>query len=453
MAASPTAHLKRSLGFTGVLAQSLAGIAPTTTPTINIAIIFSTAGTGTWLAYLVATVAVLVIALNLNVFARSTASAGSLSEFVSLGLGQRGRTITAWALLLAYLSASIATLSACSGYLLSVLTAIDLHLSPVLLGVVLGLVCCTFSFREIQLSTKVMLMLEMLSVLLIILLCLGILVREGLVMDLSQFTLKGVSFSGFNQGLIVAMLSFAGFEAATTLGEEAKQPYQAIPRILFLTPVLSGLFFIFSAYVIVLGFNSYKIAVATSDAPLDALALAMGIGDFGLLISIGATISLFGCGLATLVAASRLLFSMIRAQGLPQFSQTVQSETTQLKQAIMVCAVFIFIGVVLSLLWFKPLDIFDWFGTFSTFGFLIAYGLSCIAAPIFLKRSKSLSQGHLLASAIGFLVISFIFLGSIFPLPSFPLSLAPLLFLILLGLGVTYSLFYSKTNRVQGQGK
>ncbi|MDG2990938.1 APC family permease [Candidatus Synechococcus calcipolaris G9] len=447
MASSPPTHLRRSLGFTGVLSQSLAGIAPTATPTINIAIIFTTAGTGTWLTYLVATLAVLSIALNLNVFARSTASAGSLSDFVSLGLGQRGQTVTAWALLLAYLSASVATLTACSGYMLSLLTAMAVQAPPVLLGIVIALVCCIFAFQEIQLSTKLMLILETLSVLMIIFLCIRILVREGLVIDLSQFTLKGVTATGFNEGLIVAMLSFAGFEAATTLGEEAKHPYQAIPRILFLTPVLAGGFFIFSAYVIVLGFNFYKIGVATSDAPLDTLAQAMGIGNFGLLISVGATVSLFGCGLATLVAASRLLFSMIRSQTLPQFNHGVQSENSQLKQAIVVCAVIVFVAVVLCLARFKPLDVYDWFGTFGTFGFLIAYGLSCIAAPIFLQRSRSLHRGHLLASAVGFLVISFIFLGSIVPLPTFPLNLAPLFFLILLGLGVTYSLLHPKNNR------
>ena len=39
------------LPFSEVIAQSIANIAPTVTPTINAALVFASAGTGTWFTY------------------------------------------------------------------------------------------------------------------------------------------------------------------------------------------------------------------------------------------------------------------------------------------------------------------------------------------------------------------------------------------------------------------
>ena len=53
--------LRRSLGFPGVIGQSVAGESPTATPAINIAIVFIAAGSGSWLAFLIATAAILLV--------------------------------------------------------------------------------------------------------------------------------------------------------------------------------------------------------------------------------------------------------------------------------------------------------------------------------------------------------------------------------------------------------
>ena len=71
------------LSPTETLAQSISTIAPTTTPTMTIPLVFALAGNGTWLAYLLATVAVLLIALCISRFARMSASPGSLYTYTS----------------------------------------------------------------------------------------------------------------------------------------------------------------------------------------------------------------------------------------------------------------------------------------------------------------------------------------------------------------------------------
>ncbi len=435
-----TTHLKRSLGFVGILSQSLAGMAPTATPTVNVGIIFLSAGSGTWLTYLVSTVAVLIIAINLNVFSRTTASAGALGDYVGLGLGHRGRVITAWALLLAYGITAIGLITACTTYLDSLCHTLRLSIHPGVLALGIAGLACVFVLREIRLSTRIMLTLEVVSVLLILLFCLLILFHDGLQDDLSQLTLKGVTFQGFNEGLMIAILSFAGFEAATTLGEEAEQPYTSIPQALFATPLFAGIFFIISSYILVLGFQSFNIDVAKSVAPLETLAMAMGREKLGLLIGLGAIASLFGCTLATMVGASRMIFAMSRAGYLPKFLSVASHESSQpLRATLMTCIPLGLVGVV-SILLFKPsLAIFDWFGTAGAFGFLVAYGLTCLAAPVYLHQAKQLKPGHLFIGAFGFLVAGYIFMGSVIPFPAYPLNLAPIAFLIAMVAGVSYS--------------
>ena len=66
------------------LAQSVSTIAPTTTPAATIPLVCALAGNGTWLAYVLATVAVLLVALCIGRYARYSASPGSLYTYAAM---------------------------------------------------------------------------------------------------------------------------------------------------------------------------------------------------------------------------------------------------------------------------------------------------------------------------------------------------------------------------------
>src|SRR5271155_3155526 len=86
------------------LAQSVSTIAPTTTPVATIPLVFALAGNGTWLAYVLATVAVLLVALCIGKFARYSASPGSLYTYAAMILPPGRGATAAWSLLLAYIA-------------------------------------------------------------------------------------------------------------------------------------------------------------------------------------------------------------------------------------------------------------------------------------------------------------------------------------------------------------
>src|ERR1700683_1696936 len=83
------------------LAQSVSTMAPTTTPAATIPLVCALAGNGTWLAYVLAPAAVLLVALCIGRYARHSASPGSLYTYASMTLPPWLSATVAWSLLLA----------------------------------------------------------------------------------------------------------------------------------------------------------------------------------------------------------------------------------------------------------------------------------------------------------------------------------------------------------------
>ena len=86
------------------LAQSVSTMAPTTTPAATSPLVCALAGNGTWLAYVLATIAVLLVALCIARFARQSASPGSLYTYATMTLPPWMSAAVAWSLLLAYVA-------------------------------------------------------------------------------------------------------------------------------------------------------------------------------------------------------------------------------------------------------------------------------------------------------------------------------------------------------------
>jgi amino acid transporter len=53
----------------------------------------------------------------------------------------------------------------------------------------------------------------------------------------------GTPTSDLFLGIIFGLLSFAGFEAASTLGEETNDPQRDIPRAILWTAIFGGIYF------------------------------------------------------------------------------------------------------------------------------------------------------------------------------------------------------------------
>src|SRR5439155_1588342 len=83
----------------------------------------------------------------------------------------------------------------------------------------------------------------------------------------------GWSLVGVAAGVLPALGAFIGFEAATTLGVEARRPFVSVPRAVLGTAGLVGLLSLLAAYTQVVGFAG---ALGGQPEPVVSLAAAHG---------------------------------------------------------------------------------------------------------------------------------------------------------------------------------
>ena len=449
------------LSFPEVLAQSVANIAPTLTPTVNAALVFASAGNGTWLTFVIATVGLVLVGLNINQFAQRSAAPGSLYMYIARGLGPMAGVITGWALMLAYLFTAIAVASGFANYGQMLLAPLGITPSPIFLLAICFGIAWYVAYRDIQLSTVMMLLLEVASVSLILLLGIVVLFKKGYVIDLAQLTLQDTPPSGIVSGLVLGVFAFVGFESATTLGTEAKRPLQTIPRAVIFSTVTCGLFFILMSYVEVLGFHGLATSFDKSTAPTSDLATMAGVDFFGVIILVGSMVSLFACSLACINAGARILYSMaqhgIFHHRLGQAHGTNQTPYV----AVTIAALLVFVVPTITTMYgVKPLDNYAYAGTIATYGFLVAYLLISLAAPLYLARQGKLRPVNIVVSVLAILFMLIPTIGSfglpsgnalsqIFPIPAAPYNVFPYLFLVYLALGAGwFAIMRSRSPRI-----
>ncbi len=114
-------------------------------------------------------------------------------------------------------------------------------IAPWLIALFSVAVCLVMALSPVRTSMRTLLWVEVLTASLIVLIGAVVIVRvaSGHAPGHHPFTLNmftvppGVGTSTLFLGIVFGFLSFAGFEAAATLGEEAADPRRAIPRAIF----------------------------------------------------------------------------------------------------------------------------------------------------------------------------------------------------------------------------
>lgn len=406
---------KSCLSSIEVMAQSIAGIAPSATPALVIPLVFGFAGNGTWLAYFFGIIAAVLVGANLNQFTKRSASPGNLYAFIVKGLGTEIGVMSGWALLLAYLLTASAVLCGFINYVNVLLAYAGVTAPAILIGIMGALAAWYIAVKDIKLSARVMLAFEGISVALIILLAVAVLVKHGFAIDTAQFTLQNVSPTGLGMGLVLAFFSFVGFESATSLGDEAQKPLRTIPRAVTISAIFVGVFFVLLSYTEILGFIGSTTSLNEATAPLTDLANFNGVSFFGPLISIGVLISFWACFLATTNAGARILFLMGQ-HGIFNSSIGIAHDRNKTPHIAITISTILasVIPFILILNNAGLIEIYGWVGTIATYGFILAYALIAVSAPLYLYREKELKSRHIVLSMITILVLLIPIIGSIY---------------------------------------
>ncbi len=435
-----------SLSFIEVLATSIALIGPSMTPILIAPYMFALAGNGTWLAYVVGGTMLVFVAFCVNQFARRSTAAGSMYGYVADNLGPAAGAIGGWTLLWAYGFVAAAVLGAMALFVGRLLSTVGVHAPDVAIVAVLAAIAWQAAYRGVQVSAIVMLVLEVISVGIICVLVAIVLHAHGWSLDANQLHLAGGFPGGVGPAIAFAVFSFVGFESATAFGAEAKQPLVTIPRAVIGSVIFAAAFFVVATYAEIAGLVHLGGHLDKEQFPLQAIAAGYGIGYLAVPITIGAVFSAFSVCLACITTAGRIAFAMAQSGLLPPaFARIEPRHDTPHVAVTVVVAVTLAIAVGALALRVAPIDVFDYCGALSSFGFILIYILIAIAAVAYCRRLHALRAVDAAVSGVALLLLLLTAVTLFYPVPAPPQQWFGYVFVVFVVVGWLASRFRRAT--------
>jgi amino acid transporter len=447
------------LNFKELLAQNIALISPTMTAALIVPLMFGTTGNISWLSYALGGVLVLFVALSLNQFARRTTNSGSMYSYAMTGLGFTGGSMCGWCLLWAYLFIGLAGTTGFTYFAQTLLQMVHVNMPPVFLFVLCLGTSFFIAYKDIKISTLITLGLEAFSIFFIMILAFIVLGHHHFAIDTSQFSMKGTSLLTLGMGVVVAIFSLVGFESSTAFGEEAVNPLKTIPRSIIWSLIITASFFVFITYVEVQGTVGYSTTLDKLGAPLTTLSQMYGVPFLGPITSFGAMVSFFALASSCMNAGARVMFAMGRHEFFPAKVGAAHAKYGTPHVALSVYAIVMFTVVtscyyILVANGFAVVDEFNDAGTMGAFGFVGAYTLIVLAAPMFLKKRSELAAKHIVLCVVAMALMLIPIIGSVWPIPAPPVNAFPYVFLGYLWFGLiqVMSMQHQKPARVAEVG-
>jgi basic amino acid/polyamine antiporter, APA family len=182
-------------------------------------------------------------------------------------------------------------------------------------------------------------------------------------------------YSAFSSAVLLLIYAFVGFEGPVANSGETKDPEATIPFGLIAGIVIATIIYI-AVQIVSIGTLPN---LATSEKPI-ADAAVLFLGPFGAaFISLGVIVSIFGNINAGLLSATRTLFGMSEQNDLPRiFDKTHPKYRTPYVSIIATAAVMLGLTIQSSFLTAVAI---------ATIARLLFYATTCLALPIFRKRS------------------------------------------------------------------
>ena len=195
-------------------------------------------------------------------------------------------------------------------------------------------------------------------------------------------------FGALGGAMVFGVLSFVGFEAVTTTGEEATRARSHIPLALFLAVIIGGVFLTFGSYAATIGFGvNHASDLAANAAPFDTLAERFANPAFRLAIDIAGVTSFTASLLLTTLAVSRIYFAMARDKLLPAALGRVSARyKTPVVAIVAETALALVLFVVLGE-WVGPENTYAYLGTVLTFAMVPVYVLVFVSTFVVFRTS------------------------------------------------------------------
>jgi len=401
-------ELRRSLGLFDLLVYGLLFIVPIA-PMAVFGYVFNAGHGMVPLVYLIGSVAMVFTALSYMSMAHAFPVAGSLYSYAARSLGATVGFFAGWAILLDYLL--LPTLN-------YVAVAIALHSAfpqlpkPACVSVLLAF-ATAINYFGIEATARVNKALLVVGIVILAVFIGAALVALQHHVGAARFSLlplynpaeltPRVVFGA----LSLAVLSFLGFDAISTLSEEARGGSRAVARATILSLLVATALFMaqtWLASLFVLGRTQFPAGGATDTAFYD---IAETIGGYGLkfLLTVpGFVVTGVAGALTAQAATARLIYGMARDRKLPHALAHVHARRQVPERAIfLVAGVTLLLGVLL-------VDELELLTSMVCFGALLGFLLlhcSVVAHFIYRQHSRNWLR-HLMVPIVGATIIGFV---------------------------------------------
>jgi len=449
---TPAASLRHNaLGLRHAIVISVAVMSPAASIFFNTIPQAGQVGAAIPLCYIIGFVLALLVANQYSEFSREIPSSGSAYTFVTEGLGQRAGFITAWIGLIAValgVPYSFILLGANLQTLVLRWFGINLHWSfwfVLALGIAFAL--CYWGIRE-SLNVDLTFLAFEIGVCLVLAAIVLLHVGQQGKLTAVPFTTSTIPQGGdITVGIVLAILSFIGFETAAALGEETRNPHRNIPRAVFGSMIVVGVFYVLMAYVGTVGYGINKMVsgYGNDPAPFDTIGRIYSGPFFVVLIDLVGVLSFFGAALAIINAGARIMYTVGRDGLFPRWAAWLHpTRQTPIGSITALCGFGLVIGLILGLV-MTPIGAFGFLGTLDALFVLLIYALVCIASIRFFWRKGRAHfrlVRHGIIPMLGTLLIVGIFVLLLISPAAPPLNLIPYILLVwvLIGVGIIFAL-------------
>lgn len=389
--------LKRVLGLPSLVLFGLVYMVPLTVFT-TYGIVTETSGGRLPLAYVVTLVAMVFTARSYARMAAAYPVAGSAYTYTQKTFGAPVGFLAGWALLLDYLFLPMINYLVIGIYLEAAVPALPAWVI-VLVTIAIVTVLNIVGIVSVARANALIIAIQAIFIVVFAVLAVATLSGSGAVDLAAPFTGDG-SAGGLGPvfaGAAILCLSFLGFDAVSTLSEEAKDARRSVPRAIMIATVVSGLIFVLLSYLGQLVFPSNEFADADSGS-LEVM-IAAG-GDFLATFFTAAYVAgALGSAITSQASVARILYAMGRDGILPRsvFGHVSSRFATPVYAIVVVSAVSL-LATVIDLATLASL---------ISFGALVAFSvvnLSVIKHYFVDLRERAGGQviGNLILPLIGF---------------------------------------------------
>ncbi len=341
-------HLLRVLGTPSLVLFGLVYMVPLTVFT-TYGIVTETTGGRLSLAYVVTLAAMVFTARSYARMATAYPVAGSAYTYTQKAFGAPIGFLAGWSLLLDYLFLPMLNYLVIGIYLNAAIPAIPPWVI-VIVTIAIVTVLNIVGIVSVDRANFVIIAVQAVFIVVFVILACITLSHAGTVDFMAPLRGDG-SAPGFDPiiaGAAILALSFLGFDAVSTLSEEAKDPTRTVPRAIMIATVASGLIFIVLSYISQLVFPSNQFADVDSGS-LDVMATAGGqfLNTFFTAAYVAGAL---GSAITSQASVARILYAMGRDGILPRpvFGH-VSSRFSTPDYAILVVSAISLLAIVLDL--------------------------------------------------------------------------------------------------------